>query len=147
MNTLSFKDHFAVVYDLHPKVIDFVLPTLIFIMQANKGDVPIPHVPDAERGSINQLLHWSESVQDPHPDETSVQAMASLQRDEPGMNDKRDRQNDPDRLFGFDNDSAHPLYRLLLLVDSDLSQQIEVTQHLPGAQNHARQRIFRQGHG
>ena len=53
--------------------------------------------------------------------------MVSLQGDEPDVNDKSYRQNDPDRLFGFDNDSARPLYRLLLLVDSDLSQQIEVT--------------------
>jgi hypothetical protein len=113
--TLSLKDHFAVVHHLHSKVVHFVLQTEIFIMQANKGDVSVPHVPNAEGGSINQLLHWSESIEDPHPDETGVQAMTSLQGDEPGMNDKRDRQDDPYRLFGFDNDSAHPLYRLLLI--------------------------------
>src|SRR5215831_20779615 len=32
------------------------------------------------------------------------------------------------------------------LIDSDLSQQIEVTQHLSGTQYHARQWIFSQGH-
>jgi hypothetical protein len=85
-------------------------------METDQGDVSIPDVSNAEGGSVNQLLHWGESVENPHPDETGVQTMASLEGDEPGMNDKRDRQHDPDRLFGFDNDSAHPLYRLPLLL-------------------------------
>jgi hypothetical protein len=97
--------------DLHPKFVHFVLQTLIFIVKPDQRDIPIPHRPDAKGRSVNQLLHGSKGIENPHPDETGVEAMTSLKGDEPGMNDERDHQHDPDRLFGFDNDSAHPLYR------------------------------------
>ena len=93
-----------------------MLQTLIFIMQADQRQVSIPDIANTEGGSVNQLLHWSKSVENPHPDETGVQVTVALEGDEPDMNDKRDRQDDPDRPFGFDNDSAHPLYRFLCLV-------------------------------
>ena len=65
-------------HDLHPEVVDFMLQTLILIVKTDESDVAFPDGPDAQGRPVNQLLHWSERIENRRPDETGIYPMAAL---------------------------------------------------------------------
>jgi len=87
--SLSFEHGFVVASQLHAKVVDLVLETLVFVVSMDEPHVTVPHVPDAVRESVDKLLHRRQRIQDPTSNETGVDAAAALKRDESGMKNKR----------------------------------------------------------
>src|SRR5437870_3249594 len=102
-------------------------------MRTDQPDVPIPNVQDPEACAVNQLLHWRESVEYPNSNKTRVDPPPALQGYEPGVNDERDGKRNPDGPFRSNNHARHGV-----LIDRDLSQEIEVAQHFSRAQDDTR---------
>src|SRR5215471_9931446 len=105
-HTLRFDDALTVRRDLHSELIVLVLQTLILIVEADESNVAVPDVKDTMRRPIHQFLYRAQRIENPHPNEASVDPAPTLKRYQHRMNDERNCQHDPYSLFGFDS-SAH----------------------------------------
>jgi hypothetical protein len=76
--TLDFNYILTPLFELHLEFIDLMLQLLIFLVNADQGEVGIPDVNDPIQRPIDQLFQGSQRVEQPLPHEARIKSVACL---------------------------------------------------------------------
>jgi hypothetical protein len=82
---LSLENGLLLLDILHSKLVVFLLQTLVFIVETDESDIPVPDVTDSVGGAVRQFLQRSQGVQNPDTNEAGIDVIAALKRNETCM--------------------------------------------------------------